>query len=65
LRSTKKYTKAEKKMDKYDRAMNMTFFVCDCLAVYRCYQDNKYLSAAVFAILGLWFLKNELLYGRG
>lgn len=59
-----RFMKPEKKMDKYDRAVNLTMFVVDCLAVRRCYLDGRYLSGAVFVILGLWFLKNELLYGR-
>jgi len=59
-----RFTRELPKLDKYDRAINMTFFVVDCLAVRRCSLDGKYISAAVFAILGLWFLKNELLYGR-
>lgn len=59
-----RFTKPKKKMDKYDRAVNLTFFVVDCLAVRRCSQDGHYLATGVFVCLGLWFLKNELLYGR-
>ena len=59
-----RFAREAPKLDKYDRAVNLTFFVVDCLAVRRCYLEGKYISAAVFAILGLWFLKNELLYGR-
>ena len=58
-----RFTRETPKLDKYDRAVNLTFFVVDCLAVRRCSLEGKYISA-VFAILGLWFLKNELLYGR-
>lgn len=59
-----RFTRETLKLDKYDRAVNLTFFVVDCLAVRRCSLEGKYISAAVFTILGLWFLKNELLYGR-
>lgn len=59
-----RFTRETPKLDKYDRAVNLTFFVCDCLAVRRFSLEGKYISAAVFTILGLWFLKNELLYGR-
>ena len=56
-----RFTREAPKLDKYDRAVNLTFFV---VAVRRCSLEGKYISAAVFTILGLWFLKNELLYGR-
>lgn len=59
-----RFTREAPKLDKYDRVVNLTFFVVDCLAVRRCSLEGKYISAAVFTILGLWFLKNELLYGR-
>lgn len=62
-----RFTREAPKLDKYDWAVNLTnltFFVVDCIAVRRFSLEGKYISAAVFAILGLWFLKNELLYGR-
>ena len=59
-----RFLKPAKKMDEYDRVTNLLFFVVDCLAVRRCYLDGRYLPAAVCVVLGLWFLKNELLYGR-
>lgn len=57
-----RFTREAPKLDKYDRAVNLTFFVVDCLAVRRCSQDGHYLAVGVFALMGLWFLKNELLY---
>lgn len=59
-----RFMKPAKKMDEYDRAVNLLFFVVDCLAVRRCVLDGRYLAVGVFVRLGLWCLKNELLYGR-
>lgn len=59
-----RFTKPKKKMDKYDRVVNMSFFIMCCLTVHRFSQKNNFVVCLAFGLLGLWFLKNELLYGR-
>ena len=55
-----RFTREAPKLDKYDRAVNLAFFVVDCIAVRRFSLEGKYISAAVFAILGLWLLKKRI-----
>ncbi|MBQ5823979.1 MAG: hypothetical protein IIW48_04150 [Clostridia bacterium] len=59
-----RFTKPKKKMDKYDRAVNAAFFIGNCIGVKLCLDHNYYFSAVTMALLAMWFLKNELLYGR-
>lgn len=59
-----RFTKPKKKMDKYDRAVNAAFFFSNCIVVKLCLEHNYYFSAVTMALLAVWFLKNELLYGR-
>lgn len=59
-----RFTKPKKKMDKYDRIVNFAFFAGNCIGVKLCLKHNYFFSAATMALLALWFLKNELFYGR-
>lgn len=59
-----RFTKPKKKMDKYDRAVNAAFFIGNCIGAKLCLDHNYYFSAVTMALLAMWFLKNELFYGR-
>ena len=65
MRSTKRFMKPKPAMDGADRTVNMMFLISNCVAAYVCQRREHYVWFVIFALLALWFLKNELLYGRG
>lgn len=59
-----RFARPRKEMDPRDRVVNMMFFIMCCKTVHRFSQKHCFVVCVAFGILGLWFLKNELLYGR-
>lgn len=63
MKNYKKYMKPKPKMDIYDRACNMLFFVICIVMVIKVDRSENPLLYYFCLCFSVWFLHNEIFYG--